>query len=233
MNLKLNKTDFNFNETDFINGTSFRSYKMLKRVLDFICASLALTVGFIPMLLLSLIIIAESKGPAVFRQKRIGLDGKEFTCLKFRSMKVDAPSCATAELDDPDLYITKIGKLMRKTSLDELPQLINIIKGDMSFIGPRPLIPEESYIHEKRLDMGVYNLRPGISGYAQINGRDLVSPDEKVFLDTVYLHNFSFITDVKIFFATILSVLKSDGVVDGKVEAGEEKDEEKIPLSIK
>lgn len=233
MNLKLNNTDFPFAETDFIKSARFRSYSALKRILDFICAFLALTVGFIPMLLLSLAVVIESKGPAVFRQKRIGLDGKEFTCYKFRSMKIDAPSCATADLDDPDLYITKIGKIMRKTSLDELPQLINILKGDMSFIGPRPLIPQEAYIHEKRIEMGVYNLRPGISGYAQINGRDLVSPDEKVFLDTVYLHNFSFITDVKIFFATILSVLKSDGIVDGKVEAGEEKDEEKIPLSIK
>lgn len=221
MNLKLNKTDFSNNETDFIKSASFRRYKAIKRGLDFICATLALIFGFIPMLLLSLAIIAESKGPAVFRQKRIGLDGKEFTCYKFRSMKLDAPSCATAELDNPDLYITKIGKIMRKTSLDELPQLINIIKGDMSFIGPRPLIPEESYIHEKRLDTGVYSLRPGISGYAQINGRDLVSPDEKVFLDTVYLNNFSFMTDVKIFFATILSVLKSDGIVDGKVEEEE------------
>ena len=229
MNLKLNNTDFTFNETDFTKKAAFRRYKAFKRLLDFICASLALLAGFIPMLILSLAVISESKGPAVFRQKRIGLNGKEFTCYKFRSMKVEAPSCATAELEEPDLYITKIGKIMRKTSLDELPQLINIIKGDMSFIGPRPLIPEESYIHEKRLEMGVYSLRPGISGYAQINGRDLVSPDEKVFLDTVYLNNFSLVTDIKIFFATILSVLTSDGVVDGKVEA---KENEKEPTVI-
>ncbi len=229
MNLKLNKTDFTFNESDFTKSASFRSYKALKRVFDFTCALLALILGFIPMLLLSLVVIAESKGPAVFKQKRIGLNGKEFTCYKFRSMRMNAPSCATAELENADLYITKIGKIMRKTSLDELPQLINIIKGDMSFIGPRPLIPNETYIHEKRTEMGVYNLRPGISGYAQINGRDLVSPDEKVFLDTVYLHNFSLATDIKIFFATILSVLKSDGIVEGKAETNEEK----IPVRVK
>ena len=194
------------------------SYFVIKRILDLFFSVLALIVAAIPMGLLALAVRIDSKGGVVFRQERIGRNMKPFYCLKFRSMRKDAPrNLATKELDDPDAYITRVGRILRKTSLDELPQLINIVKGEMSFIGPRPLIPEETQVHKLREEYGVYALRPGISGYAQIHGRDMVSDEEKAEMDRVYLEKFSFWTDVKIFFGTIKNVLQRTDYHEGKL----------------
>jgi O-antigen biosynthesis protein WbqP len=123
---------------------------------------------------------------------------------------------ATSELENADQYITRAGKFLRKTSIDELPQLINVIKGDMSIVGPRPLIINERYIHSMRYQQGVYFLRPGLAGLAQVNGRDLVDPEEKIRLDAEYLHTFSFKTDIKILLKTIQVVFTHSGYVEGK-----------------
>ena len=134
-------------------------------------------------------------------------------------MKKSAPKyLATKDLDDAQQFITRTGKFLRKTSLDELPQLFNIIKGEMSFIGPRPLIPEETVVHELREKYGVYALRPGISGYAQIHGRDLISDEEKASYDKYYLDNFSFKTDLKIVLGTIPKVLGEEDIHEGSIE---------------
>jgi O-antigen biosynthesis protein WbqP len=209
-------------EKTFEPTRKFRRYMVLKRILDLITASLAIVVAGIPMLLIALLVKLDSKGEAVFRQKRIGRHMKPFYCLKFRSMSKEAPRyCATKDLQSAGTYITRVGSVLRKTSLDELPQLINIIKGEMSFIGPRPLIPEETAVHALREQYGVYNLRPGISGYAQIHGRDMVSDEEKAKLDRTYLERFSLKADIGIFFSTILNVLKSTDIHEGSFEAEE------------
>ena len=213
-------------EKKFEKTPSFRRYMILKRILDFITASMATVLLGIPMAIIALLVKADSKGEAVFRQTRIGKDGKPFKCLKFRSMSKEAPRyCATKELHGADAYITRVGRILRKTSLDELPQLINIIKGEMSFIGPRPLIPDEKEVHALREAYGVYNLRPGISGLAQINGRDMVSDEEKAAMDREYLEKFSLKEDVGIFFGTIKNVLQSRDIHEGSFdeEALEEK----------
>lgn len=203
----------------FKKDAHFSFYSGLKRCFDFTASFIALVLGAIPMLIIALAVRLSDNGPAIFRQKRIGKDGKPFSCLKFRSMSLSAPaSCATANLDQNAGYITPIGKLLRKTSLDELPQIINILKGEMSFIGPRPLIPEEEYIHNERLRLGVYNLRPGISGLAQVNGRDFVKPDEKVRLDAEYLNSFGMVSDLKILFKTFFNVLGKKDIHEGSFE---------------
>ena len=207
----------------FVPDKAFRRYSAVKRFFDLLFALLALLFAGLPMALLALAVRLDSKGEAVFRQERIGRDMKPFYCLKFRTMKKDAPrNLATKELPDPDAYITRVGKVLRKTSLDELPQLINILKGEMSFIGPRPLIPEETEVHRLREQYGVYVLRPGISGYAQIHGRDMVSDEEKARMDRVYLERFSFREDVKIFFGTIWNVLQKTDIHEGSFEDDEE-----------
>lgn len=203
----------------FKKSFHFILYNSVKRIFDFLLALFALIPAGIPMAFIALLIKLTSRGPALFRQIRIGKNGVKFYCYKFRSMYIDAPaSCATSELSCADSYITPIGAILRKTSLDELPQLINILKGEMSFIGPRPLIPEEEYIHSERKRLGVYNLRPGISGLAQINGRDLVRPAEKVRLDFEYLTDFGFKEDVKILFRTVYNVIGAKDIHEGELE---------------
>ncbi len=207
-----------FDYTEF-NGLKEPSiiYSAIKRTFDFCVSAVALVALFIPMLIISLIIRATSKGSAIFMQKRVGKGGKVFKMYKFRTMHIDTPKyLATADIDDPDKYITKMGKILRRFSLDELPQLINIFKGDMSIIGPRPLIPEEKDIHEMRQNVGVYKLRPGMTGWAQINGRDSVSPVQKARYDAMYLRDFGAKMDLKIFFITIKKVIGAIDVVEGK-----------------
>lgn len=192
-------------------------YAALKRILDFLIALFALALALLPMLLIALLIRADSRGEPIFRQQRIGRGGKPFTCYKFRTMRESTPaSCATDELKDAEGYITRFGKFLRKTSLDELPQLVNVLKGDMSLIGPRPLIPEETQVHELRAAAGVYRLRPGLTGYAQIRGRDFVTPEEKAALDEEYLHRISFKTDLQIFFGSIFYVLLAKDIHEGR-----------------
>ena len=197
---------------------AFQRYFLIKRLLDVCFSLVGLLFAAVPMLLIAAAVRADSSGSAVFKQKRIGRNGKPFTCYKFRTMKKSAPgSIATGALEDADAYITKIGRFLRKTSLDELPQLWNILKGDMSLIGPRPLIPEETQVHEGRLRAGVYALRPGLTGYAQINGRDLVSAEEKVRMDTEYLQNYSLKTDIGILCRTFFNVLSEKDIHEGMI----------------
>ncbi len=193
-------------------------YLFIKRAFD-LCAALVVTaILLLPMAVISLIICLESKGKPIYSQIRMGRHGKPFTFYKFRSMYLDAPVCATRDLEDANQYITKVGAFLRITSLDELPQLINIIKGDMSFIGPRPVILAETELINKRRACGVYDVRPGITGYAQVNGRDFVSIDSKVEYDSFYAHNASVLFDVKLFFKTVKCVLKSDGIHEGTID---------------
>ncbi|MBR5422494.1 MAG: sugar transferase [Clostridia bacterium] len=196
------------------------TYAAAKRAMDVLFSVIALILLCIPMLLISLLIRIDARDKAIFTQKRVGRDEKVFECYKFRTMKREAPRyCAKKDLADADAFITRTGRFLRKTSLDELPQLWNVLKGDMSFIGPRPLIREEVSVHEMRRACGVYRVRPGISGYAQINGRDMISDERKVELDKYYLDHFSFALDVRILFGTVLKVLKKQDIHQGALEA--------------
>lgn len=202
-------------DSPFKPTAGFILYSGVKRCFDFSFAVLLLILAALPCAFIAAAIKLTSKGNVIFKQKRVGRYGKIFYCYKFRTMYSNAPKyCATANLNHADSYITPVGKILRKTSLDEIPQIINVLKGDMSFIGPRPLIPDEQYIHTQRKNKGVYRLRPGISGLAQINGRDLVSPDKKVEFDYKYLQSIGFKTDFVIFFKTIIGVLCKNDVVD-------------------
>lgn len=191
-------------------------YLKVKRVLDFLIAF----VGFIVLLPLFLILIIliriDSKGPILFKQKRIGKNKNTFYILKFRTMKINTPKdTPTHMLENPQQWITRMGRFLRKTSLDEIPQIINILKGDMSIIGPRPALWNQYDLVEERDKYGVHNLYPGLSGYAQIHGRDGISIPEKAKLDGYYVKHINLWLDIKIFFGTIIKVLKSDGVVEG------------------
>lgn len=166
-------------------------------------------------LIVSLLIKVESKGPVFFKQERIGKDNVNFMIYKFRSMRTDTPDVATHLLDNPDIFITKIGKFLRKTSLDELPQLINIVKGEMLFVGPRPALYNQYDLKDLRTEKGVHMLYPGITGWAQINGRDELEIPDKVEFDRQYLRNRSVLLDIRIIFMTLLKVFKSEGIVEG------------------
>ena len=198
----------------------------LKRVLDFFMSLLGIVVLSPIFLILAIIIKLTSPGPILFKQKRVGKNKSHFNILKFRTMRTDTPKdCPTHLLSNPDQYITKIGKFMRKTSLDELPQLFNILKGDMAIIGPRPALWNQYDLIEERDKYKANDIKPGLTGWAQINGRDELEIDVKAALDGEYDEKMSFLFDCKCFFGTITSVLKSDGVVEGGT--GEMKKEEK------
>lgn len=191
-------------------------YKIIKWLLD---RSLSLIAGilFFPFFLIfAFIIKCSSRGPVLFKQKRIGKNKKPFMIWKFRTMKIDAPhDTPTHMLNDPDKYITKIGKFLRKTSMDELPQIYNILFGKMSIIGPRPALWNQYDLIAERDNYGVNKLYPGLTGWAQIHGRDELEIAEKAKLDGEYAKKFGFIIDVKCFFGTIKSVLKHEGVMEG------------------
>ncbi len=191
-------------------------YPIVKRMIDFTLSIIALFV-FCPILLtVAVIVKLESKGPILFMQKRVGKDKKYFYILKFRTMRIDAPKdMPTHMLENPAVFITKSGKLLRKTSLDELPQIINILKGDMSIIGPRPALWNQYDLIEERDRYGANDIVPGLTGWAQINGRDELSIEVKARLDGEYVQSMGFVMDVKCFFGTIISVLKREGVVEG------------------
>lgn len=155
----------------------------------------------------------------MFRQKRLGKNKKEFYILKFRSMRTDTPAeMPTHLLEDPDFFITKVGKFLRRTSLDELPQIINILKGEMSIIGPRPALWNQYDLIAERDKFGANNIKPGLTGWAQINGRDELPIEAKAKLDGEYAASITFKFDIKVFFKTLLSVVKSDGVREGTSE---------------
>ena len=187
-----------------------------KRVFDFLLSFLAIIVLAIPMLIIALAIKIDSKGPVFFTQKRVGKNKKLFTILKFRTMRTDTPHDApTHELSDPTKWITKVGGFLRKTSLDELPQIFNIFVGQMSIIGPRPALWNQDDLIAERDKYGANDIKPGLTGWAQINGRDELEIPLKAKLDGEYVQKMGFFFDCKCFFGTIVSVLKSDGVVEG------------------
>lgn len=166
--------------------------------------------------IISIVIVLDDPGPVFFRQERIGIHKKRFTILKFRTMKVNTPhDVPTHLLKNPDQYITRTGKFLRKTSLDELPQFFNILIGDMAIVGPRPMIPAQVDLLTARDKYGANDIRPGLTGWAQIHGRDELEIEEKARLDGYYLKNMCFLLDVKIFIQTLGSIVRSEGVVEG------------------
>lgn len=187
----------------------------MKRFIDALFSGILLIVLSPIFAIIGISIKINSKGPVFFTQMRIGRDNELFKFYKFRSMKMGTPNVATDKLDNSKSYHTAVGKILRKTSLDELPQLINIIKGDMTFIGPRPALYNQYNLKELRTEVGVQKLRPGISGWAQINGRDHNDDKQKTELDRYYLENQSLMLDIKIFFMTIFKVLRAEGVLEG------------------
>lgn len=187
----------------------------MKRLIDIFFGLLLISILSPLLLIISLVIKVDSKGPVLFRQRRIGRNNKEFVLYKFRTMRTEAPNVATHLLKDPQSYITSFGKFLRKSSFDELPQFLNIIKGDMTFIGPRPALYNQYDLIELRTRCGVHTLRPGVSGWAQVNGRDCLEISEKVEHDFYYLENHNLALDIKILFFTFLKVLKADGVREG------------------
>ncbi|MGL4762355.1 MAG: sugar transferase [Sarcina sp.] len=188
----------------------------MKRAFDFI-SSLIGTIILSPIIIIvSIIIKCTSEGPILFSQRRIGKDNKEFKIYKFRTMRIDTPNVATHLLENPEQWITPIGKFLRKTSLDELPQLFNILKGEMSVVGPRPALYNQDDLIKLRTEKGIHKLVPGLTGWAQINGRDELPIPDKVALDEKYAQIKGFWMDIKIIFLTVHSVAKSDGVVEGK-----------------
>jgi len=198
-------------------------YTHLKRILDFLLASLALVV-FSPLLLvLAAVIRATSPGPVFFRQRRVGQGKTHFMIYKFRTMRIDAPKDQPTHLfKDPAAYITPVGRFLRRSSLDELPQLLNIIKGEMAVVGPRPALWNQFDLIAERDKYGANDVRPGLTGWAQINGRDELPIDVKARLDGEYVRRMSFGFDVRCVLGTVLKVLRSEGVIEG-TQAGESK----------
>ncbi len=187
----------------------------MKRFFDF-TVSLLMILLLLPVFILVSIIIAVDAGrPVIYKQYRVGKDNKLFYIYKFRTMKNNTRLAATKDLTEADSVITKSGRILRKTSLDELPQLFNVLKGDMSFVGPRPLIPEEKEIRQIRKEYGIYAVRPGITGWAQVNGRDMLSDEEKALFDKEYIDKQSISFDIKIMIKTVMVVLKRENIAEG------------------
>jgi O-antigen biosynthesis protein WbqP len=184
----------------------------MKRIFDLLLGIVILVLLVIPMLLISIAVRLSSKGPALYWSDRVGKNNAIFKMPKFRSMLTDTPAIATHLLDNPDAYLSPIGGFLRLSSLDELPQLFSVLKGDMSFVGPRPALYNQDDLIALRSKKGVDKLLPGITGWAQVNGRDELSIPDKVALDAEYLDRQSFWFDMKIFWMTFLKVMKRDGV---------------------
>ncbi len=184
----------------------------MKRFLDLLFSLFLLLILIFPLLIICFLIKLDSRGPALNISKRIGKNKKVFKMFKFRTMKLDTPIINSNNLKDPNLYITKFGKKLRKYSIDELPQIINILLGDMSFVGPRPSLDNQLDLIEKRDLYNIHILKPGLTGLAQINGRDNLSLDKKVEYDNFYLLNQSLLLDVKILFKTIILVFNSKNI---------------------
>ena len=198
--------------------------KYIKRIIDFILSLVAIVI-FSPFLLLIVILIKlDSEGPVLFKQKRIGMHKTHFYMLKFRTMRIDSPKdVPTHLLENPDQWITRMGKILRKTSLDELPQLFNIIKGEMSIIGPRPALWNQYDLIAERDKYGANDVRPGLTGWAQVNGRDELPIEVKAKYDGEYVQKMSFMFDLKCLLKTVVSVIKGEGVVEGGVGANNKK----------
>ena len=190
--------------------------KFFKRIIDLVLSFLGIIVLLLPMAVIAAVIKAGSPGPVLFKQKRVGIHKTHFDLLKFRTMRTDTPhDIPTHMLAEPEQYITGIGRFLRKTSLDELPQIFNILVGQMSIIGPRPALWNQYDLIAERDKYSANDVLPGLTGWAQINGRDELEIPVKAALDGEYVEKMSFLFDVKCFFGTFASVLKSDGVVEG------------------
>lgn len=191
-------------------------YRKIKRVLDTIISFVGFVILSPVFLILIIAIKVDSKGPILFKQKRVGIHKSHFLIYKFRTMRIDTPKdVPTHLLENPEQYITKVGKFLRKTSLDELPQIVNILKGDMAIVGPRPALWNQYDLIEERDKYGANDILPGLTGWAQINGRDELEIEEKARLDGEYVKKMGFFFDIKCMVKTFTSVLKHDGVVEG------------------
>ena len=200
--------------------TRQKIYLPFKRLLDIVCSFLAITVFSLLYIVIAIIIKCSSKGPVFFKQKRIGKNKKEFNILKFRTMRIDTPKdVPTHLLENPEVYITGIGKFLRKTSLDEIPQAFNIFVGQMSVVGPRPALWNQFDLIEEREKYNANSVRPGLSGWAQCNGRDTLSIPEKAKLDGEYIKRFNIWFDIKIVFKTFFQAFKGKDEVEGKTKA--------------
>lgn len=212
--------------------TSQKMYRFVKAIMDFLIALFALIVLFPLFIIVAVAIKIDSPGPVFFVQKRVGKNGKLFNCVKFRSMSIDArPDVAGYEYENVSSYVTKTGAFIRKFSIDELPQFFNMLTFKMSLIGFRPSQENETELNTARESYEMYQIRPGISGWAQVNGRDVLAanPKKKAEYDAYYLEHFSLWLDIKIFFMTIVRVFKSDDIVEGVIEVPQDSlDEESI-----
>ena len=189
-----------------------RPYFFVKRLLDVVFSGVLIIFLSLPMLIIWVAVRLDSCGLPIFKQTRIGRGGKKFLCYKFRTMRADAPECPTKDFKNMSAYVTRTGRFLRRSSLDELPQLINVLKGDMSLVGPRPLICGEQDVHRMRMQRGVYSIRPGITGLSQICGRDELSDEKKVELDRAYLDGLGLWQDIRILGKTINKVLDGEGI---------------------
>lgn len=197
--------------------------KFWKRIIDFSLASICIILLAIPMLVIAALIKLDDPGPVIFRQKRVGIHKIYFNILKFRTMKMKTPhDMPTHLLENPEQYITRVGRILRKTSLDELPQIFQIWSGKMSFIGPRPALWNQYDLIAERERYGANDVRPGLSGWAQINGRDELPIEVKARYDGEYVQRMSFLFDCRCFFATVGKVLRHEGVVEGAAAQKEE-----------
>ncbi len=191
--------------------------KFFKRVIDLVLSVIGLIVLFPIFLIVAIAIKIDDPGPVFFSQKRVGIHKTYFKLYKFRSMKVNTPDIPTHLLENPNQYISRVGKVLRRLSIDELPQLFNIVASQMSIIGPRPALWNQTDLLEERDKYGANNVKPGLTGWAQINGRDELPIDQKARYDGEYVEKMSFAFDCKCFFGTIGKVLKHDGVVEGRI----------------
>lgn len=193
------------------------SYLNIKRYIDILFSVIGLIILSPVFLILVIAIKADSRGPVLFKQKRVGIHKSHFNILKFRTMRIDTPKdTPTHLLENPDQWITKVGKFLRKTSLDELPQILNILNGDMSIVGPRPALWNQFDLIELRDKYSANDVPVGLTGWAQINGRDELELEEKARLDGEYAQNIGLSIDIKCFLGTFLSVIRSEGVVEGR-----------------
>jgi O-antigen biosynthesis protein WbqP len=184
----------------------------MKRLFDLVLALAGILVFALPLILVALLVKCSSRGPVLYWSDRVGRDNQLFSMPKFRSMRVDTPAIATHLLSDPQQYLTPVGALLRKTSLDELPQLWSILRGDMSVVGPRPALFNQDDLIALRTQAGVHRLVPGLTGWAQVNGRDTLPIPDKVALDIEYLQRKSVWLDLRIIWMTLIKVFRSDGV---------------------
>ena len=184
----------------------------MKRIFDLFLSLCLVPVFLVPMLVIVVLVRLTSKGPVLYWSDRVGMGNKIFKMPKFRTMRIDTPAVATHLLKDPDAYLTPIGSFLRKSSLDELPQLWNVLTGDMSFVGPRPALFNQDDLIKLRTEKGIHQLVPGITGWAQINGRDDIPIPKKVEFDVLYMEHRSMMFDMKILFLTLFNVLRREGV---------------------